>query len=111
MLLAVFRAEDIDAQVMADEVASNEQHADDHRDEMSIVNGKNSLVSDESTRPIRPPLTPVVAAQRVVVGYLDEDERDAVGVGDVHFVQPPRLLAGFPADRHSFGCQLVLGDV
>ena len=49
-----------------------------------------------------------VAAQRVIAGYLDEDQRDAVGIGDVHFVQTPRFAAGLAGDRHASALQLCL---
>ncbi len=39
-----------------------------------------------------------IAAQRMILGYLDEDQRHAVGVDDVHLVQSPRFAPGLAGD-------------
>ena len=44
-------------------------------------------------------------------GHLDEDQRDAVGIGHVHFVQTPRFLPRRTRDRHPAVGQLLLGGV
>lgn len=46
-------------------------------------------------------LAPGVAAERVLGRNLHEDQRDAVGVDDVHLMQPPQLLTGLAGDRHA----------
>src|SRR6476661_7663758 len=43
-------------------------------------------------RPLRP------APQRMVLGYLDDDDADAVGVADPHLVEAPRLALGWVGD-------------
>ena len=48
---------------------------------------------------VRLPLTSGVAAQRVIVGNLHENQCDAVGIGDVHLVQTPRFRARLAGDR------------
>ena len=45
------------------------------------------------------------------LGHLHEDQRDAVGIGHVHFVQTPRFLPGFAGDWHAAVGQLLLGGV
>ena len=42
---------------------------------------------------------------------LHEDQRDAVGIDDVHLVQPPRFLTGLAGDGHTALGQLALGLV
>ena len=39
-----------------------------------------------------------VPAQRMGLGHLDEDQRDAVGIGHMQLVQTPRLLPRFTRD-------------
>ena len=48
-------------------------------------------------------VTSGVAAQRVVLGYLDEDQQDAVGIDDMHLVQSPRFLRCLAGDRRRRG--------
>ncbi len=52
---------------------------------------------------------PGVRAQRMTLGNLDEDERDAVGIGDVHLVQTPRFAPRLARDRHAAAAQFGLG--
>src|SRR5699024_9795952 len=55
----------------------------------------------------------LVPAQWVLGGNLDDDDAHAVGIGDPHLDQPPRLLQGFAHDRHASACQssMLLLDV
>ena len=45
------------------------------------------------------------------LGDLDEDQRHAVGIGDVHFVQSPRFLLGLPGDVDATAFEFGLGGV
>ena len=47
----------------------------------------------------------------MALGDLDEDERDAIGVDDMHLVQRPRLLTCLAGDDHTALAQLLLDGV
>ncbi len=45
------------------------------------------------------------------LGHLHEDQRDAVGIGHMHLVQPPGFLPGFARDGNAAVGQFLLGGV
>ncbi|OBJ36948.1 hypothetical protein A5630_05855 [Mycolicibacterium mucogenicum] len=45
------------------------------------------------------------------VGHLDEDQGDLIGIGDMQFVQAPRLLLCRTGNRHPAGLELGLRPV
>ena len=47
----------------------------------------------------------------MILRHLHENQRDAIGIGDVHLVQGPRLLTGFSGDLDAARAKLVLGGV
>ena len=76
------------------------------------VNADNAVGPDriptERRMAIGGPLVAGVAAQRVIVGHLHEDQHHPVGVDDVHLVQPPGFAAGLAGDLDSALLELCL---
>ena len=62
--------------------------------QVAVAAGLRRLAAsaEHPASPERGPSASGVAAQRMVLGYLDEDQQHAVGIDDMHLVQPPRFL-------------------